>query len=221
LAQGYDDDDDALPYDDYRAWQQQILAACWHRLTDDGAIFYVHKPRVINGVLTTPLDLVPDGVVLRQIVIWSRAGGVNFSPVHYLPTHEWILVLARPSFRLRSRRASGVGDVWTIPQVMHSWHPAPFPLALAERVLETTAKPLVCDPFVGSGTTAVAARRQGLAFLGCDRHADYIERAMQWVESVTPMPRLWDETEMEQETLFASETPDATDPRASNQGGDA
>jgi site-specific DNA-methyltransferase (adenine-specific) len=126
LAAGYGDYDDAMPPADYESWQRETLTALWRLVNERGAIYYNHKPRVQGGVLWTPLSLNP-GLPLRQIVIWARAGGVNFSPTFYVPTHEWILVFGKPDFRLRSKGASGVGDVWMVAQESGTKHPAPFP----------------------------------------------------------------------------------------------
>ncbi|MBU0517289.1 MAG: site-specific DNA-methyltransferase, partial [Proteobacteria bacterium] len=152
LADGYDGYNDALPFDEYVAWQHAVLNECWRLLADTGAIYYNHKTRVLNGAAVTPMVYNP-GLPLRQIVIWARAGGVNFSPAFYLPTHEWIMVLAKPNFRLRDKSASGAGDVWYIPQEANTAHPAPFPLSLAIRAIETTSCKTILDPFMGSGTT--------------------------------------------------------------------
>lgn len=176
LANGYDGHDDAMPMEEYEAWQQDVLRACWAQLTEAGAIFYNHKPRVQAGTLWTPLRLNPD-LPVRQIVVWARAGGVNFAPTHYLPTHEWIVVLAKPSWRLKSKGASGVGDVWTIPQESSTEHPCPFPLTLASRVLETVAPSVVLDPFMGSGTTLRAAKDAGIRAIGIDKSERYCEIA--------------------------------------------
>lgn len=186
LADGYEASTDGMLHDDYVAWQYAILRECWRCLADNGAIYYNHKPRVFDGVLVEPRDYVPPELPLRQRVIWARAGGVNFSPVFYVPTYEEILIIAKPDFRLRSKGASGVGDVWTIPQVSGTWHPAPFPLPLAERVIETVRPTLVCDPFMGSGTTAKAARRWRVDWMGCEKSATYAERAMREIEAIQP-----------------------------------
>jgi len=146
-------------------------------LTNTGAIYFNHKPRVLNGVLVEPRDYVPRDLIVRQRIIWARAGGVNFSPAFYLPTYEEVLVIARPDFRLKSKGASRAGDVWNIPQETGTWHPAPFPLELARRVIETTAPDYICDPFMGRGTTAIAAGLAGIGYLGCNRSAVYVERA--------------------------------------------
>lgn len=172
----YDDHDDAMDYRTYEAWQRAVLTACWNALSERGAIFYNHKPRVQAAELWTPLALNP-GLPVRQIIIWARAGGVNFAPTHYVPTHEWIIVLAKPDFRLRDRAASGVGDVWTVAQDGNNPHPAPFPIGLPARAIETVCPRLVVDPFAGSGTTLRAAKDAGVRAVGIEKSERYCELA--------------------------------------------
>lgn len=199
----YDGYDDAMPWPAYRAWLADLLEACWRALSPDGAIFFNHKPRVQNGVLIQPIDYVPAALrpAVRQIVIWARAGGVNMAPTHYMPTHEQIVIIAKEDWRLKSKGASGVGDVWSIPQEVNTWHPAPFPLALARQVLETTGAPLVCDPFIGSGTTGKAARRLGVSWLGFERSEAYAARATAEITAVQPIDPAMREV-IEQGSLF-------------------
>lgn len=192
LADGYDDYDDAMPMDAYIEWQKDMLRECWRVLSNAGAIYYNHKPRVLDGIALLPLAYNPD-LPVRQIVIWARAGGVNFSPVAYLPTHEWIVILARANFRLRDKGASGVGDVWRIPQESSTDHPAPFPLALPMRAIETTTCATVLDPFMGSGTTGIACLRQGRKFIGIERNARFFDAARRRLDA-----------EIAQGTLFSS-----------------
>ena len=72
-------------------------------------------------------------------------------------------------------------DVWEIPPERASrvGHPAPFPVALPERLIHmnTYVGDLVLDPFVGSGTTAVAAMRTGRSYIGYDTEPEYVEAA--------------------------------------------
>ena len=186
LADGYATHGDNMPHAEYVAWQHEVLSMLWATLADDGAIYYNHKPRILDGILVEPRDYVPPELPLRQRVIWARAGGVNFSPVFYVPTYEEILILAKPDFRLKSKGASGAGDVWSVPQISGTWHPAPFPLVLAERVIETVMPALVCDPFMGSGTTAKAARRYHVDWMGCEKSAKYAARATLEIEAIQP-----------------------------------
>ena len=189
LAKGYGTHDDAMPHDEYIAWQQQFLSTCWEHLNDDGAIFYNHKPRVLNGELVTPLAYNP-ALPCRQIVIWARAGGINFSPAFYMPTHEWIVIFAKLAFRLRDKAASGVGDVWYIPQEANPGRPAPFPLEVPSRILETLTAQTILDPFMGSGTTGVACVKLGRKFIGIEIHEPYFDIACRRIEQATREPRL-------------------------------
>jgi site-specific DNA-methyltransferase (adenine-specific) len=184
LSDGYVDYGDAMPASVYTEWQKAILSECWRCISDNGVIYYNHKPRIQNGLLQTPLDFNP-GLPVRQIVIWARAGGINYNPTQYVPTHEWIVIYAKPDFRLKSKAASGAGDVWYIPQESGTWHPAPFPLALAERALETVQPSLVVDPFSGSGTVAVAS-------------TEYAEKARARVAATMFTPMLIDTYKAEQ-----------------------
>jgi site-specific DNA-methyltransferase (adenine-specific) len=169
----YESHDDDMPWPEYVAWQRSILSECWRTLTDTGAIFYNHKPRVIGAKLWLPLELNP-GLPMRQIVIWARAGGMNFNPTAYVPTHEWIIVLAKEAFRLRTKAASGAGDVWYVPQEPNP-HPAPFPPALPARAISTCAPRLVLDPFAGSGSTLRAAKDAGVRAIGIEKSERYCE----------------------------------------------
>lgn len=173
---GYDEHHDAMPYPAYRDWQHAVLRACWDTLSDDGAIFYNHKPRVQADTLWTPLDLNP-GLPVRQIITWARSGGTAFSPASYVPTSEWIIVFAKPAWRLATRSASGVGDVWRTPQDQGNPHPAPFPVGLPARAIETSGAQTVLDPFAGSGTTLLAAQLHGVKGIGIERSARYAEMA--------------------------------------------
>lgn len=177
ISDGYADHDDAMPMAEYEAWQRAILSMLYAHLTTAGAIFYNHKPRVQARTLWTPLRLVPEHVPLRQIIIWARAGGMNFAPTHYVPTHEWILVLAKSDFRLRSKGASGVGDVWRVPQEANPHHPAPFPVGLPARAIETVGPEVVLDPFMGSGSTLIAAKAAGVRAVGIELSERYCEVA--------------------------------------------
>lgn len=172
---------DTMPHAEYVAWQRDVLQLCWAALGDQGAIFYNHKPRVIGGRLWLPLELNPD-LPVRQIVIWARAGGLNFNPTAYVPTHEWLMIFAKPDFRLRSKGASGSGDVWNIPQQANPDHPCPFPVSLPFRAINTAIsihkKPaLIVDPFAGIGSTLVAAKQCEHRAIGIEIEEKYCEIA--------------------------------------------
>lgn len=74
-------------------------------------------------------------------------------------------------------------DVWEIgsESATRVGHPAPFPVALPRRLIElyTYRGDLVLDPFIGSGTTALAAVETGRHYVGFDTESKYIELAAQ------------------------------------------
>ena len=77
-------------------------------------------------------------------------------------------------------------DVWQTPSesARRVGHPAPFPVELPEKLIElyTFAGDLVLDPFMGSGSTLVAASRTKRRFVGYDLDPGYVELAMARVE---------------------------------------
>lgn len=184
----YGEHADAMPWVDYVVWQQYMLLLLWGRVT--GAIFYNHKPRVIGAKLWQPTELVPPELTLRQIIIWSRPGGMNFNPTAFVPTHEWILLLAKDEFRLKSRGASGLGDVWAMTPEAND-HPAPFPLALPSNVLEATAARSVIDPFMGSGTTGVACVQRNVRFSGIEKDPKWFDLACRRISEATKQTDLF------------------------------
>lgn len=185
LQGGYEDYEDAMPHDEYVAWQRACLSAMMRVLRKDGAIFYNHKWRVQNGLLQDRQDIV-QGFPVRQIIIWKRAGGINFNPGYFLPNYEVIYLIAKPDFRL-CPKANAAGAVWEIPQETNNPHPAPFPVELAQRCIQSTYADIVLDPFMGSGTTAIAAEACKRQWIGIERGGGYCKLAR---ERITATRRL-------------------------------
>ncbi len=175
LQRGYASHDDCMPHGEYVAWQRECLAEMMRLLQDDGAIFYNHKWRVQDGLLQDRSDIV-DGFPVRQVLIWERAGGINFNPGYFLPNYEVIYLIAKPAFKLASK-ANAVGCVWRINQESNNPHPAPFPVELATRCIESVGEGPILDPFMGSGSTAIAAESLELEWIGIEKSSDYVDMA--------------------------------------------
>lgn len=180
LISGYESNRDDMPYDKYVEWQRNCLSAMMRVLRDDGAIFYNHKWRVQGGLLQDRADIVR-GFPVRQIIIWKREGGINFNPGYFLPTYEVIYLICKPDFKL-APKANALGDVWSIPQEKNNPHPAPFPVALAQRCIQSTTAKVVLDPFIGSGTTAIAARILGRDYIGFEISETYCNMARKRID---------------------------------------
>jgi len=175
LQNGYSHYDDNMPHDKYVKWQRNCLTEMFRLIKEDGAIFYNHKWRVQDGLLQDRQDII-SGFPVRQIIIWRRKGGINFNPGYFLPTYEVIYLIAKPDFRLVPK-ANAVGDVWEFTQEMKNGHPAPFPVALIDRIISSTYAEIVLDPFMGSGTTAIAALMNNICYLGIELSPEYVKMA--------------------------------------------
>ncbi len=100
--------------------------------------------------------------------------------------HEYLLVFAKADYSRPDRGQSDISrdefmaatlSIWEIPpeSARRVGHPAPFPVALAERVIQlySYVDDVVLDPFLGSGSTAVAARKNRRHYVGFDISPDY------------------------------------------------
>jgi DNA modification methylase len=77
--------------------------------------------------------------------------------------------------------------LWTFAGESRPWegHPAPFPEELPRRLIKllSFADDVVCNPFCGSGTTAVVARRLGGKFYGYDLNPEHVASAKRRLEA--------------------------------------
>jgi len=138
------------------------------------------------------------GFFMRAEIIWQKAKGASGScawgswksaknPV-VRDVHEYILCFSKGRF---DRAHKGVSDIeasefmdstlsiWNIPpeSAKRVNHPAPFPVALPRRVIDlyTYVDDLVLDPFIGSGSTAVAAVQAQRRWVGYEISREYAE----------------------------------------------
>jgi site-specific DNA-methyltransferase (adenine-specific) len=87
----------------------------------------------------------------------------------------------------------GYRQIWEIPSVRsNDVHPAMFPKELAERVIRlyTDEDDIVLDPFIGSGTTAVAAIETHRNFIGIEKFEKYAELAKANIKLTNESQRL-------------------------------
>lgn len=169
---------DAMPWDEYDAWQRQCIEAMLFatRL----GVYYNNRSRVIHGSLRLPLDGNYAGLPLRQMIVWDRGTGIDVNLRHYCTAHELILLFTHDEFALTDHAASGVSDVWRLGMnhdKATAEHPAPFPVSLPARAIDSTGARSVIDPFMGSGTTLVAAKSAGILGIGIEKSERFCEIA--------------------------------------------
>ena len=146
------------------------------------------KPKELVGIpWKLAFALQASGWYLRSDVIWRKPNAMPES-VKDRPTrsHEYLFFFTKneryfydhtavPDVNGRNLRS--VWDINTRP--FPEAHFATFPVELVERCIKTTSKPgdVVLDPFLGSGTTAVAAVRNQRAFFGIELNPEYVDIA--------------------------------------------
>jgi site-specific DNA-methyltransferase (adenine-specific) len=147
------------------------------------------------------------GYLMRGEVIWRKAkasGGstawgswMSASNPIFRDVHEYCLCFSKGRFQRVRKGTSTITREEFLESTVSVWdlapesasrvgHPAPFPVALPRRFIElyTYAGDLVLDPFMGSGTTAVAALEAGRHFAGYETNSAYVEAANRRIAAV-------------------------------------
>lgn len=137
----------------------------------------------------------------KECVIW---GGNYFTDV-LPPTMRWLVwdkgqrnfSLADCEFAWSSQQQAA--RVLTLPRAEAlqdgKEHPTQKPVRLMEWCLDMHPKAqTVCDPFMGAGTTGVAAVKMGRTFAGIERERKYFDIACKRIEAAYSQPRLFADT---------------------------
>lgn len=142
--------------------------------TSSGSCAWGSFARASNPVLRD----MTERVIIASKGRFARAKSVKFRQAEGLPyrstlANDEFVDVTRDVWRLDAESARRVG------------HPAPFPVELPRRLIDlyTYEGDIVVDPFVGSGTTLVAAARTRRIGVGFDTDSDYIELAQRRLDS--------------------------------------
>ena len=206
LVDGVDDDWDRFSdFAAYDAFTREWLAECRRLLRKDGTLW----------VIGTYHNIFRIGAILQEMdfwllndVVWRKANPMpNFRGRRFTNAHETLIWAARGRdsrhrFNYQAMKALN-DDVqmrsdWFLPLCTGAerlrnehglkLHPTQKPEALLHRVLLASTAPgdIVLDPFLGTGTTAVVARRLHRHYIGIERHPAYVEAALGRVRRVRP-----------------------------------
>lgn len=201
VGKDYDED---LDLDEYMNLLNEVFTETWRVIEPGGRVAinvanlgrkpYIPLNQYVAGLLT---DI---GFDLRGEVIWQKAksaGGscawgswMSAKNPTLRDVHEYVIVASKGSFA-RVRKGDdtitkeefleATVSIWDIlpESARRVGHPAPFPVELPTRLIElyTFEGDLVLDPFLGSGSTAVAAVETGRHYVGYELNRDYIDLA--------------------------------------------
>lgn len=198
VGKDYDRD---LTLDEYLEFLKRVLSETKRVLVPGGRVAFNvanlgRKPYIpLNAhVASMAAGL---GLLMRGEIIWVKGKGNTGSCAWGSwmsagnPTlrdlHEYILIFSKDRFDRPMKGKSTISrdefmaattSVWHIPpeSARRVNHPAPFPVALVERLIHlyTFEGEVVLDPFMGSGSTAVAAIRTGRNFVGYEVAPQYV-----------------------------------------------
>jgi DNA modification methylase len=179
---------DSMPEREYQEWQRALLQV-WHSAMRDGAsVFYNHKHRYRDKRVVSPLEWLPGPFVFRQEIIWSRPGSVTQNARMFLPSDERVYWLYKgDDFTFDdTTEIKSWSSVWQISPGS-DFHAVGFPVELPRRCIRAASMPgdAVLDPFVGSGTTIIAAEMTGRACHAIEISPAYCDVAVQRWQNFT------------------------------------
>lgn len=115
------------------------------------------------------------GFALRAMVVWSKGNNGIGRP--WRNQHELLAFGMRLS--AEKDRIAKHGNVIDCGRSGNQWHPTEKPLELVTKILDNMIPGVVVDPFMGSGTTLVAAKALGRKAIGIEIEERYCEIAAQ------------------------------------------
>ena len=196
--------DNNLSDEDYWKLMKQCFKEVY-RVTESGGRLVLNvanlgrKPYIPFSNMFT--DLMLDlGFLMRGEIIWQKSKGANanFAWGSWLSAsnpvirdiHEYCLVFSKEGMSKGSKGKSTIEKDEFMESTLSIWninparakkigHPAPFPVELAERFINLYSyeKDLILDPFIGSGTTALAASKLKRSYIGYEVNAEYCKLA--------------------------------------------
>jgi DNA modification methylase len=203
VSKEYDDD---LTLGEYLDFLRQVFSETYRVLVHGGraCINVANLGRKPYIPLSDHISrmMIEIGFLMRGEIIWSKGAGAGVSmawgswqsasnPV-LRDTHEYILVFSKGSFRRPKPEGKEntiskedfmewTKSVWTFnPESARKvGHPAPFPIELPHRLIQlyTFSGDVILDPFMGSGSTALAALKAGRKFVGYEIDPEYVRLA--------------------------------------------
>lgn len=170
-------------------WYTEWIGSCRRILKDNGCLWTFLSWRSYVTFYKASCNL---GWPIESVLVWEKgfmgAGGLR----GLRPSYELVALWAMPGFAIPDR---GVPDVWNVKAstTKPTGHPAEKPLALMQKLIEVTPCQNVLDPFMGSGTTGVAAAMLGKDFTGIEIDEGFFNMAKARIENANNQPGLFDE----------------------------
>jgi len=209
LVDGVNDDwDKFASFSDYDNFTKGWLNAVRRIMKKDATIFVIGS---YHNIFRAGSILQDQGFWILNDIIWRKANPMpNFRGRRFTNAHETLIWAAKCAeiknycFNYELLKAGNedcqVRSDWFLPICTgnerlkdssgRKVHPTQKPEALLSRILLAASNKgdVVLDPFFGSGTTGVVAKRLGRSFIGFERDASYVGAAAARIAGVEPLP---------------------------------
>lgn len=185
-------------YDVYLARMRTVWTQCYNKLSANGSLWININTRVQNGkVITIPHDFVKMcreiGFFYKGVVIWHKSSGIPTGDKNIVDRHEYVLIFSKAEdFSVDHAVFAGYADYknnqmnggafWNINRKAGSVgkkyiHPAIYPNDLVARIVRTAtdAGDTILDPFLGSGTSLIAAEQNNRHCIGYEFNEGFEE----------------------------------------------
>jgi len=187
ISTKYTEFDDNLPIDEYSKLHTEVLKEL---LRVSELIFY--NIQIVTGSKRSIFKMIGEfSEHLKDIIVWDKGNAQPSIQKQVLNRRtELILVFDKDypvsrQYRKRGKFKRGtLDDIWEIKRERSRGgenHGAVFPQALVAKILENFSQKgdVIYDPFMGTGTTAVVAKRLNRKFIGSEISQKYIKIANQ------------------------------------------
>lgn len=177
---------DNLPEDVYQKQQIEVLKELYRVTKPESYCFYVHKERIKNNRIISPLTWIAKTEwIVSQVIVLNQKSTANVDKRRFFPTHEYIYVLCKSS-KSKLRNEKCLTSVWEVKKVPRktSGHPATFDIKIPyECILASTEKgDTILDCYMGVGTTAKAAIMAKRNYIGIELDEKYCRIAQENVD---------------------------------------
>ena len=188
ISTKYENFSDNLSMEDYFEFNKKII----EELTRIGGLVF-YNIQFLTGNKVALFKLIGHfSEILKEVIVWDKVNGQPAIQEGVLNSqYEVILVFDSSNaisrkFDTATFKRGTLSNVWNIKRgkKYSSKHGATFPVELAERVILNFAdkNALILDPFIGLGTTAIAAINTKRNFIGFELDKDYFEIAQNRIE---------------------------------------
>ena len=167
----YDNFNDNMKPIEYINWQKKAIKECLRVLKHTGSLFYNHQPiqKLHQEVLPTYVYDFP----LKQTIIWNRKNTPKLDKSYFFPTIEfiyWLQKTKQSRVKFNRKKSLFKKAIWDINPDKKNKFAAPFPIEIPLNCILscTDENDIVYDPFMGSGTTAIACKQTNRHFIGSE-----------------------------------------------------